>query len=65
MKIRKNNEFMYQEDAVKKNMLIYYLLEKKAKSTMFLSKTLIDFCKVIHYIVEEKPFLIIAYKILV
>ena len=33
---------MYQKNAVKKNMLIYYWLEKKGKSTMFLTKVLIQ-----------------------
>ena len=49
---------------MKKNMLIYYWYEKKAGSTMFLSKILIHLCMTIHYIVGKNIFVVI-YKLLV
>ena len=55
---------MYQQNAIKINILIYYWLDKKTKGTIFLSKILIYSCIIMHYIVEENIFVAIAYKLL-
>ena len=39
MKMRKNIQSMYQKNAVKRNLLIYYWYEEKTKDIMFSSKT--------------------------
>ena len=47
---------MCQKNALKKNMLIYYLQAKKIKNIISLSKILISLCMIIHYIVKRKHF---------
>ena len=56
MKIKKYIQFMYQKNAVKKNMLIYYEQEMKERNIMFLSKILISSGMTILYIVEDNIF---------
>ena len=50
---------------MKKNMLIYYELEKKERDTMFLSKISLLSCMIMLYIVEENIFVVIVHKLLV
>ena len=51
------------KNVMKKNMLVYYWKQKKAKYTMFLLKILILSCMIMLYILEESIFTIIAYKL--
>ena len=63
MKITKNIQSMYQKYVVKKKHVDLSLIGEGIKNTMFLLMISIDLCMIIHYIVEENIFVVIAYKL--
>ena len=55
---------MYQKKCCEDKHVALLLIGEENKSTMFLSKISIHSCMIIHYIVEENIFVVIAWKLL-
>ena len=59
MKTRKNMQFIYQNNVVKRLIIG----RRRRKNIMFLSNVSIHSCKIIHYIVEENIFIVLVYML--
>ena len=62
IKVRKNIQSICQKNVEKKK--IDFLLIERSRKKMFSSKILADSCTITQYILEEKIFIVIVYKLL-